>query len=80
MVGVIVAIYESMSSLELMSPLSDDKQLDVSSGLSLRRPVVNSLVVARAFAIGCVIMIIGALLQATSYGRVQMIIGRIVSR
>lgn len=48
MVGVIVAIYESMSSLELMSPLSDDKQLDVSSGLSLLRPVVNSLVVARA--------------------------------
>lgn len=34
--------------LELMVPLSDDKQLDVSSVLSLLRPVVNCLVAARA--------------------------------
>lgn len=33
----------------------------------------------KSIAIGCVIMIVGAVLQATSYSRAQIIVARIVS-
>lgn len=63
MIGVIVAIYEIGCFFGSIATAACGELLG-------RR---------KSIAIGCVVMIIGALLQATSYGRVQIIIGRIVS-
>ncbi|KAH8594249.1 general substrate transporter [Bisporella sp. PMI_857] len=63
MVGLIVAIYEVGCFLGSVITAICGEQLG-------RR---------KSIAFGCIIMIIGALLQATSYGRVQIIIARIVS-
>lgn len=63
MVGLIVAIYEIGCFLGSVATAIVSEQLG-------RR---------RSIAIGCVIMIIGAVLQATSYSRAQMIVARIVS-
>ncbi|CAG8976894.1 hypothetical protein HYALB_00003505 [Hymenoscyphus albidus] len=63
MVGLIVAIYEVGCFLGSIVTAAYGEQLG-------RR---------MSIAIGCVVMIIGAVLQAASYGRVQMIIARVVS-
>ncbi|KIM96736.1 hypothetical protein OIDMADRAFT_32656 [Oidiodendron maius Zn] len=63
MIGVIVAIYEVGCFFGSLATAAFGEQIG-------RR---------KSIAIGCVTMIIGAILQATSYGRVQMIIARIVS-
>jgi MFS family permease len=63
MVGLIVAIYEVGCFLGSVATAI--------FGESIGRK--------KSIASGVVIMIVGALLQASSYGRVQMIIARIIS-
>ena len=78
-VGTIVAIFEGVTCERGLLPLADDSIVGSFLGSVATSIFGDRIGRKKSIFIGVIIMILGALLQATSYSRGQMMFARVVS-